>query len=184
MERTRSGGKINGRIRREQIIQATLTVIAQRGVSSLTTAAIAKQVGISEASLYRHFKNKDEILFETGKGIGETVSKKLDLVFKTTARPIVKLKKIFLLHLAFIEKNAGVPRLAFSEEMHIGNPKLQKLLLRNLGDYAFRVETLIREGQQDESLRADIDPKASAAMFTGMVMISVMHWSLSGFSFP
>ena len=39
-------------------------IIGKRGVSGLT-AAIAREVGLSEASLYRHFKNKDEIFYAT-----------------------------------------------------------------------------------------------------------------------
>ena len=40
-------------------------IIGKKGVSGLTMAAIAREVGLSEASLYRHFKNKDEIFYAT-----------------------------------------------------------------------------------------------------------------------
>ncbi|HDH53599.1 MAG TPA: TetR/AcrR family transcriptional regulator, partial [Nitrospirae bacterium] len=54
--------KFDRKTRRAQIVQAALRIIGSRGVGALTTAAIAKEVGISEANLYRHFENKEEIL--------------------------------------------------------------------------------------------------------------------------
>ena len=67
----KNGSRLSGDIRRDQIVEAALRIIANRGVKSLTTAAIAEEVGISEANLYRHFNSKDEILQGTVEKIGE-----------------------------------------------------------------------------------------------------------------
>src|SRR5512136_1924538 len=63
--------KVNTEVRREQIRQATFNIIAERGVKGLTISAIAGKVGVSEANLYRHFKNKKDILDDAVDSIGE-----------------------------------------------------------------------------------------------------------------
>jgi AcrR family transcriptional regulator len=176
--------KMRNDVRREQVVQAALRIVGKKGVGGLTTSAIARAVGVSEANLYRHFKNKEEILFETGKGIGAAIRKNLEVVLAARVRPTIKLKRAFLVHLEFIEKNEGIPRLGFSEEMHINNKRLKKEFLKNIGLYASGLETLFREGQRLGAIRGDVDRKALTAMFIGMVQVLVMRWSLSGFSFP
>lgn len=179
----KGSGRQSRDARREQIVRAALGIIARRGVSGLTTAVLAREVGVSEANLYRHFHSKDEILSETGKAVGEAIRKNLESVLKTAEVPLVKLRKAFMLHLEYIEKNEGIPRLGFSEEMHISNKNLKKLFLKNIERYSSGLESIIREGQRSDSIRGDLDPGATATMIIGAVQASVMRWSLSGFSF-
>lgn len=175
--------KMRNDVRREQVVQAALRIVGKKGVGGLTTSAIARAVGVSEANLYRHFKNKEEILFETGKSIGAAIRKNLEVVLAAPVRPVLKLKRAFLLHLEFVEKNEGIPRLGFSEEMHINNKKLKKEFLKNIELYASGLETLFREGQRLGSIRRDLDRRALVAMLIGMVQVLILRWSLSGFSF-
>ena len=175
--------KMRSDVRREQVVQAALKIVGKKGVGALTTSAIAREVGVSEANLYRHFKNKEEILFETGKGIGTAIRNNLEVVLASPVRPVLKLKRAFLMHLEFIEKNEGIPRLGFSEEMHINNKRLQKVFLKNIELYASGLEALFRDAQREGSVRRDVDRRALAAMLIGMVQVLVMRWSLSGFSF-
>lgn len=47
--------------RREQILAVSLRLFAQFGMASVTTRQIARAVGISQPSLYAHFRSADEI---------------------------------------------------------------------------------------------------------------------------
>ncbi|MEW5745610.1 MAG: TetR/AcrR family transcriptional regulator [Nitrospirota bacterium] len=171
-------------VRRAQIAEAALRIIAQRGVRALTTAALAEEVGISEANLYRHFKNKEEILAETVERIGAGLRENLESAFRSSASPLARLKKVFQLHLEYIEKNEGIPRLGFSEEMHIGSKELGEKLLGTITAYRERLEALIKEGKKAGLIKKDIEPHASALMVIGMIQVTIFLWSLSGFSFP
>ncbi|MEV6966642.1 helix-turn-helix domain-containing protein [Hamadaea sp. NPDC051192] len=46
---------------RDVILDAALTVIRERGLGKATTKAIAQEAGFSEAALYKHFADKEEI---------------------------------------------------------------------------------------------------------------------------
>ncbi|WP_028895688.1 TetR/AcrR family transcriptional regulator [Syntrophorhabdus aromaticivorans] len=77
--------KLSKDVRRDQVVNAVLELIGRNGVTGLSTAAIAKEVGMSEANLYRHFQNKQEILAETVKRIGEELREN---VASVTARQL------------------------------------------------------------------------------------------------
>src|SRR5437762_2024530 len=45
-------------------IEATLDVIAERGVRRLTTAAVAERAGISKATMYRRWRSKEALVVD------------------------------------------------------------------------------------------------------------------------
>lgn len=184
MKKTAAAGvRMTRGVRRTQITDAALRIIARRGARALTTAALAQEVGISEANLYRHFKNKEEILAETVERIGADLGENLESAFRSSASPLARLKKVFQLHLEYIEKNEGIPRLGFSEEMHIGNKELGEKLLRTITAYLERLEALIREGKKAGLINKAVDPSSSALTIVGMIQVLIFLWSLGGFSF-
>ena len=113
--------RLSSGIRRKQVVRSALKIISERGARNLATAAIAHEVGMSEANLYRHFVNKKEILLKIVKEIGSALEKNLEKVFQSSETPFENLRRIFSLQLTFIEKNEGIPRPIFSEEIHGGN---------------------------------------------------------------
>jgi AcrR family transcriptional regulator len=48
--------------RRQQIVEVTMDLVAHHGVQATTTSRIAAAAGISEATLYRHFASRTEML--------------------------------------------------------------------------------------------------------------------------
>jgi len=48
--------------RKEQLILTTIDIIDELGIQKLTTREIARRQNVSEATLFRHFKNKNELL--------------------------------------------------------------------------------------------------------------------------
>lgn len=48
--------------RKEQILSETLDLIMNHGLAGATMTRIAAQVGITEPALYRHFKNRKELM--------------------------------------------------------------------------------------------------------------------------
>lgn len=175
--------KVNTEVRREQIRQATFNIIANKGVKGLTISAIAGKVGVSEANLYRHFKNKEEILAHAVECIGEGLLQNLRSVKNMkVVCPLKKLKRLFKLHLGYIEENKGIPHIVFSEELHKGHPDLRKKLLNAINTYAREIELLIKKGQEDGTINKRIDTNAFAFTMIGMVQISTMRWSLNNFS--
>ena len=57
-----SDEKLDTQIRREQIAEAALELLASRGLRAVSVAAVARRVGLVPSGIYRHFKSKDEIL--------------------------------------------------------------------------------------------------------------------------
>ncbi|MCX8163788.1 MAG: TetR/AcrR family transcriptional regulator [Aquificaceae bacterium] len=53
---------------KERILEASMKLFSEKGIRETTIKDIAKQVGVTEGAIYRHFASKDEIvlgLFQT-----------------------------------------------------------------------------------------------------------------------
>lgn len=53
--------RMSGDERREQILRVAMRLFSENGFRGTTTKEIAKESGISEAMVFRHFANKDEL---------------------------------------------------------------------------------------------------------------------------
>jgi len=176
--------KVDTEVRREQITQAALDIIASDGVKGLTTSAIAGRVGISSANLYRHFQNKDEILNGVVAKIGEDLLRNLRAVHGAAPEdPLLKLTNLIRRHLEYTQNNKGIPRLVFSEEMHITNVPLKEKLLRIITSYTKEISSIIRAGQEAGIIRQNMDPQALALTIVGLIQVTMLKWSLNSFSF-
>jgi AcrR family transcriptional regulator len=49
---------------RKKILEATEKLIQMKGLARVTTKEIARETGLSEGALYRHFEHKEEVFFE------------------------------------------------------------------------------------------------------------------------
>ncbi len=153
-------------------------------MQGLTTSAIAKEVGISGANLYRHFQNKDEILSNAADKIGDDLLQNLETVQRAASRnSLARLRKLFPRHLENIEKYEGIPRLIFSEEIHVDNVRLKEKLLSAIDSYINETVAFVREGQRQGAIKAGVEARAAALTMIGMIQITVMRCSLGSFSF-
>lgn len=60
-----SGRKASKDVRRQQLIDATIRVLGQKGYAALTVADVAKAAGLSSGIVIFHFSSKDGLLADT-----------------------------------------------------------------------------------------------------------------------
>lgn len=48
--------------RQKEIIEVSSKILLEKGIKSLTTKTVAQEMNFSESAIYRHFKNKEEII--------------------------------------------------------------------------------------------------------------------------
>jgi AcrR family transcriptional regulator len=175
--------KKSTRVRKEEIVQAALEVVGNKGVRALTIAAIAESAGMSEANVYRHFSGKDEILSALADYIGSAVMGKAATIAAGSRRPLEKLETIFLSHMSLIAEQPGIPRFVFSEDVHLGNRKVADTIAFRIGSYVETLSGIIEAGISEGELRQDLSPRETALTFLGMIQFTALRWAVGGASF-
>src|SRR5512146_327046 len=125
----------NTKVRQAEIVGMAISIIGEMGVAGLTTARLARRLDMSEPNLYRHFQDKVAILCAVVDEIGRLLKERAGEVALERISPKEKLQKIMANHIAEVEQRSGIPRLIFSEEMHVKFPRLREKLMECIGGY-------------------------------------------------
>ncbi len=99
---TKTGTEFNTRIqgeRRRQLIDATLSVIAENGISKVTLAKVAGRAGLTAAMVNFHFAGKESLLLETLRFVSREFQERFDdAIASAKGDPVRALKAIVDTH--------------------------------------------------------------------------------------
>lgn len=171
--------KLDTEIRREQIVEAALGLIAAQGVRRLSMAALARRVGLVPSALYRHFGSKQEILQAAVQMIGQKAGENLRTVRGLTPNSLERLQYLLTGIVKMIRELQAMPRIMFSEGMATDHPEDKRQAYEMLKGILKQVEGIIREGQERGEIRSDMDAESLAVMFWGMLPAAVILWHMS-----
>lgn len=175
--------KKSTRIRKEEIVQAALKVVGDKGVRALTIAAIAEQAGMSEANIYRHFGGKHDIYAALGDFIGSEVMGKAATIAGGSRKPLEKLETIFFSHISLLLEHPGIPRFVFSDDVHLTHRDVAEALSRRIGNYVETISGIIAAGIAEGDIRQGVASRETALTLLSMIQFTALRWTLSNESF-
>jgi AcrR family transcriptional regulator len=166
-------------IRHDQIAESALDIVRSEGIRRLNVAAVAEKVGLVPSAVYRHFKNKSEIVSAVLELIQKRLNQHYQEVIQQNLEPIEKLNFLLSRHVELIGGNNAIPRIIFSEEVVGGMPEKQQQLYGIIGDVIGNVAVIVREGQNKGAIRKDLPAESIAVSFLGMIQPAAIIWNLS-----
>ncbi|MBE9504118.1 MAG: TetR/AcrR family transcriptional regulator [Proteobacteria bacterium] len=170
--------------RKEEIIKKTLELAAEEGVTRLTTQAIADRVGIAQSTIFKHFKTRDAIFSAAINWISGQIFRLLEETSRESTSPREQLQYLINRHLTLMSRHRGLPRLLFSDRLHLESPHLKKTVQQVMARYMTLVSDIIREGIEEDQFRNDVDPEETARCFVALLQGLILRWSIFDFSFP
>lgn len=170
-------------IRKQQIIDAARKLIIKKGSEHLTVRAMAKEVGLTEAAIYRHFKSKREILSFLMNHIMDSLLLDFERSALENESSLNTIDQALKHHLSEIEQRKGMSFQIIAEIISLGDKKLNREVYEKLNIYIDRIKHLLAEGARCGSVNREIDLGASALMLFGMTQGLANIWALSGYSF-
>jgi AcrR family transcriptional regulator len=166
-------------IRRDQIAEAALEIVRTEGIRGLSVSAVADKVGFVPSAVYRHYKNKGEIVGAVLQLIQTRLNAHFDEVVKQDIDPVEKLRLLLTRHIELISNNNAIPRIIFSEEVLGGMPEKRQQLYGIIRDVIRNVSAIVSQGQKRGAIRSDLAAENIAVSFLGMIQPAAVIWSLS-----
>ncbi|MGD0519482.1 MAG: TetR/AcrR family transcriptional regulator [Thermoguttaceae bacterium] len=171
--------KLDTQIRREQIAEAALELVAAQGLRRLSVAAVARRVGLVPSGIYRHFHSKAEILHAVLDRIKQRLMDNIRTACQEHPDPLECLHDILMRHIRFIREGRAIPRIIFSDDFQGGHPELKEKVLNIFRQYSGQVADIVRRGQEQGAVRGDLDPATVAMMVFGIVVPAGILWHLT-----
>jgi AcrR family transcriptional regulator len=169
--------------RQADIVQGTIDLCAEDGVGKITTQGIANRIGVAQATIFKHFKNRDEVFAAVLRWLSGQMFKTIEGEFKADASAAVRLQNIFKKQLNFANKNRALPRILFSDRLHSDSSILKSIVQNVLQRYIEALTALIEEGQQSGEFNPDINASQAAQHIAASIQGTLMRWSINDFNF-
>ncbi len=154
--------------RRQQILEALAHMLEACPGARITTAALAKEVGVSEAALYRHFPSKSKMFEGLIEFIEDTIFSRVTLILTEEPSALVRCEKILNLLLTFTERNPGITRILTGDALA---GETERLRIR-VAQFFDRLETQIKQILREAEIREGIRPMLPITAAASMLMAS------------
>lgn len=167
--------------RRTQILQALAQMLESSPGARITTAALAKQVGVSEAALYRHFPSKAKMFEGLIEFIEESLFTRITRIIQEENDTQEKVQFILQLTLGFADQNPGMCRLLTGDALAGETERLRKRISQIFERIETQIKQILREAELKQGLRTSISVTASANLLVAMVEGKIRQYVRSEF---
>ena len=166
--------------RKAVTVEAVVELAAEQNPSEITTAAIAKRMRLTQGALFRHFPSKDAIWQAVMEWVADRLLARTDKAAQKASSTLAALEAMFTTHIDFIAQHPGVPRMIFGELQRHDDTPTKRMVQTLINGYRERLCVLIDKGKAEGELNQELDTKAAATLFIGMIQGLVIQSLLIG----
>jgi len=167
--------------RQTEIIDKSIEIIGTKGIQGLTIKNLAKEIGISEPAIYRHFESKTAILITILDNFKEMASF-MGAAMKDNNSPAMdKVEFMFTQIIGIFIETPSFISVIFSEEIFRNEQILKEKIIEIMDQNEQTIEQIISSGQERGELRIDIDAKTLALIIMGTLRFRIKQWDLKDY---
>ncbi|MBL4874123.1 MAG: TetR/AcrR family transcriptional regulator [Rhodobacteraceae bacterium] len=167
--------------RKKEIVDTAIRLAADCGPDRLTTERLAKEIGISQPAIFRHFPAKSDIWEAVGERICTLMGESGESIEATSSTD--RLRKMVAAQLGFIQSTPAVPAILFSRELHSENEKLRAFFAGLMAQRQKKLSKLFTKGINSGEFNEEIDADDAAYLVLAIIQGLAMRWSLNNRNF-
>ena len=130
----------------------------------ITTAKLAKEVGVSEAALYRHFPSKARMFEGLIEFIEHSMLSRVNIITNDEKNTLLRCYHLIQLILLFAEKNPGITRIMTGDALLGEHDRLRERMSQLFDKLETHLKQILRERKLREGKSFDIDEALLANM--------------------
>ncbi|MDR4483089.1 MAG: hypothetical protein R3B95_07660 [Nitrospirales bacterium] len=97
------------------LAETVVELAGEQNPSEITTAAIAKRMGLTQGAISSAHFNKDAILQAVMEWVAERLLSRIEKAVHAKSSPLAALESMFMAHVDFITEHPGIPRMLLGE---------------------------------------------------------------------
>ena len=170
------------RDRKQDILQSLAQMLEEDLSERITTARLAKHVGVSEAALYRHFPSKARMYESLLDFSEESVFTMINKISQSEFDSLEKCQRICQVILGFSQKNPGICRLLMGEVLLGETQRLKE----RVSQFFDKVEMQIKQVHRDEAIkenRSTVESASFAKFLTTIIEGRLQQYVRSQFKY-
>jgi AcrR family transcriptional regulator len=169
--------------RQQQIVEDSIKLIDEKGIQGFTIKNLAKEIGISEPGLYRHFASKFEILSTILNSFKQLMTVNRDLIIVSPDDAMDKLHQLMNRILTVFTHSPALVSVIFAEEIFHNEHKLSEMVMDIKEINEDLVMSIYTELQLDNRAKEDISAEMFCLMYLGSIRLMVKNWKQNNYNF-
>ena len=159
------------RNRREEIMQATEGLFTSRRFHEIRLDDVAREAGVGKGTIYRHFRDKDDLFFQTATNGFDKLCHLLKRAAPGGAPFARELLSACTQISAFFRKRKSLFRMMQSEgsRIHWCKAELRRRWMVRRERLASAVADILRRGMEEGRVRRDVPAEVLASVLLGML---------------
>ena len=159
----------------QKIVDATIFLLDKEGMNGTTTKKIAKKAEVSEVTVFRKFKSKDNLLKIDKIYYSDYFLEKISDIFTNYEDTDLEslLKNTWWKLVNFLDNNLDIIKIALDELM--SNPEEEKIFSK-FSDEVLKNLTNIFQEQIDKGKIRKINPSAAALTVFSVIVEGIIFW--------
>lgn len=167
-QNTRSKEEVVHEFRIQTLQEATMRVIARKGISGATMQDIAEEAGVAKGTIYLYFKDRDELVDTTFENTVNQLDGRMEAAMAAEATFEAKFRAALKTLLGFFRENREFFRLYTAHRFPEGTPHQQRRQQRHCDRYRDRITnfaSLLSAAMESGEIRR-MDPNRLAIFLT------------------
>lgn len=169
--------------RKSEIVAAVLALADRIGPDRVTTGAVAAEVGVTQAALFRHFPTKAELWKAVAEDVAVRMASAWEEALSAQREPVGRMSALVMAQLDQIAAAPAMPMLIFSRELNVGNEDVRAAFRERLAAFRGLLEREAAAARRAGHVRADVEPADIAALAISLVQGVAIRWTLGARDF-
>ena len=166
--------------RRRVTVQAVLKLAAEQNPGNITTAAIAKQMDVTQGTLFRHFPDKDAIWQASVESVSTQLLTRATNASEQAETALAALEAIFMAHIDYFACYPGIPSLILSELQATEKTPVKRIIGEMFQHYIAHITGLMDKGKLAGEIESSLDTSIASSLFLGAIQGLVIQSRLNG----
>ncbi|MDY6971759.1 MAG: TetR family transcriptional regulator [Thermodesulfobacteriota bacterium] len=165
---------MNKSFTRKKILDESIELFSELGFSKASIRDLVRAVGVTNSTVYVHFKNKDEILFSIIENIAAVLRTELDAAIEKQDDPVECLRDMIFRQVYLIKERRKEIKIYIEEQNHLPAGLRKKVLKQHRELYNLYFNKILEI--KGKGLAREIDP---VVMTFGI--FAMMNWAYRWF---
>jgi AcrR family transcriptional regulator len=168
--------------KQQAIIEVSGKILMEKGILGLTTKNLALEMNFSESALYRHFKNKEEIILLLIRYLSNNINERFENIINSDINPEEKYIQLFKSQFEFFNKNPHFIVIVLSDGLMDNSVVIKNEVLKLIQTNATCYKKVIIQGQNSKIFNQEIGADDLVNFAMGTFRLQMLKWKLSNFS--
>ncbi|MEN9336122.1 MAG: hypothetical protein RLZZ500_1109 [Bacteroidota bacterium] len=168
--------------RQEEIISVAGQLIRTKGLKGLTTKNLALEMGFSESALYRHFKNKEDIIVLLLNHLADTMQKRFEDFPNEEISAVDQLQQLFANQFHFFYHNPQFVVAVLSEGLFDETETIKQAIQRIITLKSQLLMSIVEQGKKNKELKTSFSSEEFVHILMGSFRLIMLKWKFSNFT--